>query len=396
MHLNKEKLPIIYETMKKHNVDVWLITGRESNLTSEPILPVLGDIEFIFATTIIFTKEKCIAIASSLDAECYKLLDGVDEVYQYNNLMEDTVFEVLENLKPNNLALNYCRSDSSSDGLSLGMFKKLEKVFDKLKTKPNIISAFPIVNEVRGRKTSKQIELIKHCAVKADEYLRTIPSVCKKGTTSLDLFNHLQKIAYKDGYEMSWSKSQCPGVSVDPNVPAGHMGIIETPLLQGFLVNIDYGVSKDGYCSDLQRMYYVLKDDEVDAPQEVKDAFYLVRDAVKKAKEFMKIGVTGFQVDQVARHHIVDNGYDSWNAALGHQVGHQTHDGGTILANRRPRYNKPELIDEPLLEGNVFTIEPSIKTPYGKICIEEDVVITKKGTLWLVEPQQELILIKLL
>ena len=173
------------------------------------------------------------------------------------------------------------------------------------------------------------------------------------------------------------------------------MGIISTPIVKGYLINIDYGVKKDGYCSDIQRMYYVLKDDEDDAPEEVKEAFYLVRDAIKAAKEFMRPGVTGFEVDQVARHMIVDMGYDSWNAALGHQVGHQTHDGGTILANRRPRYNKKELIDMPLKKGNVFTIEPSIKTKWGKIGIEEDVVITDDGCEWLVEPQEELILIRI-
>ena len=194
---------------------------------------------------------------------------------------------------------------------------------------------------------------------------------------------------------MSWADSQCPGVSVDPNVPSGHMGIISTPIVKGYLINIDYGVKKDGYCSDIQRMYYVLKDDEDDAPEEVKEAFYLVRDAIKAAKEFMRPGVTGFEVDQVARHMIVDMGYDSWNAALGHQVGHVTHDGGTILANRRPRYNKPELIDTPLQVVNVFTIEPGVEVAAGSKGIEEDVVITENGTEYLVEPQRELILIRL-
>ena len=142
-------------------------------------------------------------------------------------------------------------------------------------------------------------------------------------------------------------------------------------------------------------MYYVLKDDEDDAPEGVKKAFYLVRDAIDAARKFMRAGVTGFEVDQIARHMIVDEGFDSWNAALGHQVGHVTHDGGTILANRRPRYNKPELIDTLLQIGNVFTIEPGVEVAAGRIGIEEDVVITENGTEYLVEPQRELILIRL-
>ena len=396
MYLDKEKLPIIYEALRENQVDAWLITGRESIMKSEPVLPVLGDMDFIIATTLIFTAEgKCIAIVSPLDVEGYKLIEGIDEVVEYQTTMEESIYEVLSKLIPKRLALDYSSSDAAADGLTVGMYKMLERVFRRLDFKMETVSAFPIVSDVRGRKTSTQIEKIRHCAVKADEYLRRVPEMCKKGTTSLDIFNFLHEVAYEDGYGMSWADSQCPGVSVDPNVPSGHMGIVSTPIVEGYLINIDYGVSKDGYCSDLQRMYYVLKEDEEDAPEEVKKAFYLVRDAIKEAKEFMREGVTGFQVDQIARHKIVDEGYDSWNAALGHQVGHQTHDGGTILANRRPRYNRPELIDTPLRVGNVFTIEPGIETPWGRVGIEEDVVITEHGTEWLAEPQQELILIRI-
>jgi len=396
MKLNEEKLPIIYRVMNEKNIDAWLITGRESIMKSEPVLPVLGDIAFIIATTIIFLKEgKCLAIVSPLDVEGYKLIKGIDEVYEYTSTMEETIAEVLKKIQPKSIALNYSSNDSSSDGLSVGMHMMLEKVFKEIDYNGEIVSAFDIISKVRGIKTPSQIAKIKHCVIKADEYLRKVPSICKEGTTSLDIFNFLHEIAYSEGYGMSWVDSQCPGVNVDPNVPSGHMGIIETPIVKGYLINIDYGVSKDGYCSDIQRMYYVLKDDEDDAPEDVKRAFYVVRDATRAAKEFMKPGVTGFQVDQIARHMIVDEGFDSWNAALGHQVGHVTHDGGTILANRRPRYNRPELIDTPLDAGNVFTVEPGIEIAQGRIGLEEDVVITETGCEWLLEPQEELILIRI-
>ena len=396
MKLNEEKLPIIYRVMNEKNIDAWLITGRESIMKSEPVLPVLGDIAFIIATTIIFLKEgKCLAIVSPLDVEGYKLIKGIDEVYEYTSTMEETIAEVLKKIQPKSIALNYSSNDSSSDGLSVGMHMMLEKVFKEIDYNGEIVSAFDIISKVRGIKTPSQIAKIKHCVIKADEYLRKVPSICKEGTTSLDIFNFLHEIAYSEGYGMSWVDSQCPGVNVDPNVPSGHMGIIETPIVKGYLINIDYGVSKDGYCSDIQRMYYVLNDDEDDAPEDVKRAFYVVRDATRAAKEFMKPGVTGFQVDQIARHMIVDEGFDSWNAALGHQVGHVTHDGGTILANRRPRYNRPELIDTPLDAGNVFTVEPGIEIAQGRIGLEEDVVITETGCEWLLEPQEELILIRI-
>ena len=395
MNLDVEKLPMIFKAIKENKVDAWLITGRETIMRKEPILPVLGDMDFIIATTLIFTQDKCLAIVSPLDVEGYRLIKGIDEVIEYKTTMEETIKEVLLRLHPNKLALDYCSSDASSDGLSVGMKMMLDKVFKEINFQGEIVSAFPIISKVRGMKTSSQIAKIKHCAIKADEYLRKVPSICHAGMTSIEIYNFLHEIAYQEGYGMSWTASQCPSVMVDPSVPQGHGGITDTPLVKGCVINIDYGVSKDGYCSDLQRMYYVLKDNEFDAPEHVKNAFYLVRDAILAAKDFMKPGVTGFQVDQIARHMIVDNGFDSWNAALGHQVGHVTHDGGTILANRRARYNKPELIDTPLDIGNVFTIEPGVEIAEGRIGIEEDAVITNTGCEWLVNPQQELMLIKI-
>lgn len=395
MKLNEEKLPIIFEALKRNNIDAWLITGRETIMKSEPILPVLGDMSFIIATTLIFTQDKCLAIVSPLDVEAYKVIKGVDKIYEYQTTMEETIVEVLNELKPARLALNISSADAAADGLTLGNYLKLQEAFKQLENKPTVVSSFPIVSEVRGRKTASQVALIKDCAIKANDYLNSLPEVCHEGMTSLEVFNYLHEVAYKEGYGMSWADSQCPSVSCDPNVPQGHSGLTDTPLVKGCTINIDYGVSKNGYCSDLQRMYYVLKDDEDDAPEDVKKAFYLVRDAIDAARAFMKPGVTGFEVDQIARHMIVDEGFDSWNAALGHQVGHVTHDGGTILANRRPRYNKPELIDTPLQVGNVFTLEPGIEIPQGRIGIEEDVVITESGAEFLCPRQEELILIRL-
>ncbi|MDR1794273.1 MAG: M24 family metallopeptidase [Erysipelotrichaceae bacterium] len=397
MELNREKLPIIYDCLKEYNVDAWLIVGRETAMRSEPILPVLGDLDFIIATALIFTKEgRCIAVVSPLDVEGYKMIAGIDEVIEYPGSFQDTLKEVIAKLNPPRLALNYSRNDAAGDGLSVGNKMMLDKIFKEINYQGEVISAHDIIKKVRGIKTATQIAKIKHCAEVALDYLLRMPSILKEGSTSGDIFRFLQdETAFKDGYGMSWAPSQCPGVSVDPNVPQGHMGLIDTPVVKGCVINIDYGVSKDGYCSDLQRMYYVLKDDESEAPAEVVRAFNTVRDAILMAKEALRPGVTGYDVDKVARSHIVSEGYDSWNAALGHQVGHVTHDGGTILANRRPRYNRPELIDVPLDEGNVFTLEPGVEIPQGRVGIEEMAVITSDGAEFLVPPQQEIICVRL-
>ena len=69
------------------------------------------------------------------------------------------------------------------------------------------------------------------------------------------------------------------------------------------------------------------------------------------------------------------------------------HDGGPLLGPRKPRYNRPDLIDTPLREGFCFTLEPGVETSRGHVGLEEDVVVRKDHAEFLVPPQQELYLI---
>lgn len=395
MTLDQDKLKIIYNTLKEFDVDSWVIVGRETDMNSEPILPVLGDVEFIIDTAFIFTKEgKMSALVSPLDYEAYIRMEGIDEVVAYETLKQGFTDFFKENRAPK-MALNFSENDPASDGLSLGLYNMLKEAMKEADYHPEIISSYPVVNKVRGIKTPAQIEKITHAAQEAQKIFEAAADFIKKGTTSVDISNFFHDKTAEIGAQTSWTYSQCPGVFVGPNSPIGHMAPVEIEVEGGMLINVDYGVKIDGYCSDNQRMYYVLKDGETDAPQEVKDLFNINKTAIQKAFEAMKPGITGFEVDKIARDYIVANGQKDYNHALGHQVGHACHDGGTLLANRRKRYNRPELIDTPIDAGNVFTLEPSFMTPYGNVGIEEMVVVTENGCEPIIPFQEELFLIKL-
>jgi len=64
-----------------------------------------------------------------------------------------------------------------------------------------------------------------------------------------------------------------------------------------------------------------------------------------------------------------------------------------LLGPRKPRYDRPDLIEVPVLEGMVFTLEPGVMTPYGRCGLEEDVVVTPNGAEFLTPPQKELYII---
>ena len=160
----------------------------------------------------------------------------------------------------------------------------------------------------------------------------------------------------------------------------------------GHVLNMDFGVKVGGYCSDLQRTFYVLEEGESEAPPEVQHGFETITSAIEKARQVLQPGVQGLEVDTVARQHIVAQGFEEYPHGLGHQVGRFAHDGTALLGPAWEKYaGKPF---EPVEKGMVFTLEPRLTIPErGVATVEEMVVVTDEGADYLSTPQQELWLI---
>jgi Xaa-Pro aminopeptidase len=156
---------------------------------------------------------------------------------------------------------------------------------------------------------------------------------------------------------------------------------------------MDFGINYKGYCSDLQRTWYVLKKGEDKAPPEVQKGFDVIKESIQLAAKAIAPGKEGCEIDDVARNYIVEHGYDEYPHALGHQVGRVAHDGGALLGPRWERYgNLPHL---KLEENQVFTLEPRLTIQgYGIATIEEEVVVTKGECEFLSELQQKIYLIR--
>jgi Xaa-Pro aminopeptidase len=155
---------------------------------------------------------------------------------------------------------------------------------------------------------------------------------------------------------------------------------------------MDFGVKVNGYCSDMQRTFYILQDDETNPPLPVQKGFDVIVDAIEKAKQGIKPGAQGHMIDKIARDTITSNSYDEYPFGLGHQVGRFAHDGTALLGPAWEKYAEKPF--KTLETGMVFTIEPRLTVKnHGVVSIEEMIVITENGCEWLTNPQKNLILI---
>jgi Xaa-Pro aminopeptidase len=203
----------------------------------------------------------------------------------------------------------------------------------------------------------------------------------------------MKKMVAEAGLEYAWEEAVCPAVFTGPDTAGAHYAPSDRKVEKGHVLNMDFGVKSNRYCSDMQRTFYILKDGETAAPPEVQKGFDTIVNAIESARQALKPGVQGQQVDAAARNIIVAAGYEEFPHGLGHQVGRFAHDGTALLGPAWEKYaNKPF---EKIEEGMVFTIEPRLTVPgRGVVTIEEMVVVTKTGAEYLSHPQQELILVK--
>ena len=195
------------------------------------------------------------------------------------------------------------------------------------------------------------------------------------------------------GLGYAWGRDHCPAVNAGPEKDVGHSPPGELRTRRGELLHVDFGVSRAGYCSDLQRVWYFLDEGETSGPDDVRSAWDALWASVDAGADALRPGAAGWEVDAAARASLVAAGYTEPMHALGHQLGRAAHDGGTTLAPRWDRYGASPF---GLVEaGNVFTLEYGTAVPgRGYIGLEEDLLVTADGVEWLSTPQRELWLVR--
>ena len=390
----KEKIQQAIQILNELNIDMWLTYVRETETIRDPSLDIILGTNCTWQSAFIITKSGAtIAIVGSLDVANIKSKNLFNEVIGYVQGIKDDLFKVLEKFNPQKIAINYSKNSNLADGLTHGMYLDLIDKFNGTLFLDKLISSEEIISLLRGRKSPTEIELMREAIKITLEIFELTGKFIKPGVSEKQIADFILNEVDKRGLETAWDKEYCPSVFTGPDTAGAHAGPTDRLVQKGHVLNIDFGVKYKGYCSDLQRTWYILRDNETNAPPEVNKGFQVIIDSIQKAAKFMKPGSIAYEVDAVARNYIVENGYEEYPHALGHQVGRKAHDGGVILAPRWERYGdipyKKIGIDE------VYTLEPRLTIPsYGIATVEEEIVIRENGVEFLSEPQKEIYLIK--
>ena len=390
--LVQEKVEQAIGILQEKEIDLWLTFVRETTAGGDPVLPLIYGHDLTWQSALMLSRSgDRIAIVGQFEAETARRTGAYDSIIPYDQSIRPELLETLERLNPQTIAINYSRNDVHADGLSHGLFQLLMNILQDTPFTERLVSAEAIIAAVRGRKTPNEIERIKAAIEVTEQIYQRAFDYLKVGMSEKEVAAFMHAQVAELGLQTAWASEVCPMVNAGPDSEVGHVGPTDLKIKPGQLIHFDFGVIKDGYCSDIQRIVYMLAPGETAPPETVQRAFDIVVLANKATVAAMKPGVVGKEIDAVARDVITDAGYPEFMHATGHQLGQTVHDGAGILGPEWDRYG--DTPNYPLEAGQVFTVEPGLKVPgYGYINVEEDVVVTEDGAEFLHTPQTELIL----
>lgn len=230
---------------------------------------------------------------------------------------------------------------------------------------------------LRNIKDASEIENIqKAMDITENAFTHVLPLI-KPGVREIEIAAELE-------YHMKLNGSDIPAFTTI--VASGTRGALphgiatEKKIENHELVTMDFGATYQGYCGDFTRTVAVGT-----VSDELQKAYSVVQKAQAASLEAIIPGMTGMQLDSVARNIINTAGYGKYfGHGLGHGVGLEIHEDIRISPNGSTK----------LATGMVHSVEPGIYLPSkGGIRIEDVVVITATGCRNLAKTPKDLLVL---
>lgn len=389
-----EKLDQAVALLGSMEIDCWLCFARETSLVVEPALELINPYGVTWESAFVICADgRRLAVVGRFDAANLQALKAYDEVIAYDEAIRPHLVELLQRIQPERLALDFSKDDPAADGLTVGMRMILDEILREANIgSERLVSAEALIASLRGLKSPVEVGLIRQAVATTEGLLSEFTAEIVPGRTEEELAAYLQHRLKELDLEPAWEWEMNPAVNTGPDSPPGHRAPGADRVQPGHLVHVDFGIRQDGFCSDLQRMWYVLEPGQEAVPDDVRRLWEHTRGALLAGAHELKPGAVGWEVDQAARTYLTSRGLPEYLHAFGHHLGRAAHDGGGLLGPRWERYGRTPY--RQVQAGSVFAIELMAPVPgRGWISLEEDVLVTDYGVEWLSTPQTELLVV---
>ncbi|MGH3275547.1 MAG: M24 family metallopeptidase [Streptosporangiaceae bacterium] len=229
---------------------------------------------------------------------------------------------------------------------------------------------------LRARKDPAEVAALLAAGQAIDRVHARVPGWLTPGRTELEVAADISDAILAEGH----AQVDFAIVASGPNAASPHHDPSGRRLAPGDAVVVDIGgTMPSGYCSDCTRTYAI-----GEPPADFAEYYQVLQAAQEAACAAIAPGVPAEAIDAAAREPITKAGYGAYFMhRTGHGIGLETHEDPYIVAGNA----------EPLVAGNVFSVEPGIYPGAHGARIEDIVVCTADGVQYLNNAPRDLVIV---
>ena len=267
--------------MDKTDIDMWILISREYN--EDPVLKTMLPAEWLNArrrTILVFYRNKDKNILDKLAVARYNFGENIISAWDKEKQPEQwkRLNEIIDERNPKRIGLNFSKYFNIADGLDKTDYEEFMINISEL-NKKKIVSAQKLATAWIETRTDDEMDIYREVVAITKEIIyeafsMNVINIGKTTTTDLEWWMR-QKVTDL-GLE-TWFH---PSVDIQRKSQdgGGHLRSFssrpsENIIQKGDLIHCDFGITYLRLNSDCQQMAYILKDDESDVPEFLKNAF---------------------------------------------------------------------------------------------------------------------------
>ena len=390
--LKKRLDTMLLPMMRQQKIDMWIVVNEEFHADPvteyiAPPLPYVGRREFFIFADRGGDKLDRIAVVR-YGEEHLKLFFEV--LIPPGREIADTLRRIVTERNPKTIALNMGGTRGATNGITHDAFKFLTDTLGQ-DYASRFVSAAPLSVEYMDTRLSEELEHYRTAVAVTDILTRRAFSneVITPGKTTVGdvrfwFLQQLNNLGIGTWFQPDLRvqrQSQETGKTLQFLDVAAESTVIK----RGDVIHIDCGVNYLGLSTDWQKMGYVLREGEKDAPEGLKKALANTNRLQDALFTHIKIGAKGFEVYDATMADMKTAGIEAM--IYSHSVGNQGHALGASIDFRRPAVGAPP--EPPFREGSYTSIELNTTTPVAEwggqkvtMMMEDDAYLTKDGMKW--------------
>lgn len=390
--------------MRRHKVKMWIVVNEEFHpdpVTTyiAPPIPYQGRRDFFIFTDRGTDRLERIALVRYSEEHLKNFFEVVNPP---GRELAATLRKLVEERKPETIALNTGGVRGATGGLTHDAYKFLTETLGEELSR-RFVPAAPLVVEYMDTRLPEELEHYRAAVEVTDLLTRRALSneVITPGKTTVGdvRFWFLQQVNQL-GLDV-WFQPDLRVQRRDTETGKLHQFLDVAPeatvLERGDVLHIDCGINYMGLSTDWQKMAYVLRPGEQDAPAGLKRALTNTNRLQDALFKFIKAGAFGHEVYDATMAEMKREGIEAM--IYSHSVGNQGHALGAGIDFRRPVAG--ESSEPAFREGSYTSIELNTSTAVPEwggqkvtIMMEDDAYLTPQGMRWFRPRQTEFYLIR--